>query len=101
MTPTGPREVTTSLARGSLLLLADGRCLGLGESGDLFWCDLNPQGYHELAHTRVFLAGDSWTPPALSRGLLYICQNKRDAVHDTPPRLLCFDLRAPAPSGKP
>jgi hypothetical protein len=29
----------------------------------------------------------------LSRGLLYICQNTRDAVAGTPPRLLCYDLR--------
>lgn len=97
----GPREITTSMARGSLLLLADGRCLGLGESGDLLWLDLNPSGYRELAHTRLFFAGDSWTPPVLCNGLLYICQNKRDALHDTPPRLLCYDLRAANSERKP
>jgi len=99
-TPTGHREITTGTVRCSLLLLADGRCLCLGEYGDLLWLDLNPRGYHELARTRLFLAGDSWTPPVLSRGLLYICQNHRDALLATPPRLLCFDLRESALKGK-
>ena len=100
-TPTGPREITTGTARCSLLLLADGRCLCLGEFGDLLWLDLNPRGYHELARTRLFLAGDTWSPPALCHGLLYVCQNRRDAVHGTPPRLLCYDLRAASPSTAP
>ena len=100
-TPIGPREVTTGTARCSLLLLADGRCLCLGEFGDLLWLDLNSHGYRELARARLFLAGDSWTPPALSNGRLYICQNKRDTTHNTPPRLLCYDLRAANPEIQP
>ena len=94
---TGPREITTGTVRCSLLMLADGRCLCLGEFGDLLWLDLNPRAYRELGRVHLFLAGDSWTPPALADGLLYICQNKRDAIHGTPPRLLCYDLRALPP----
>ena len=74
--------------------MVDGRCLCLGEFGHLLWLDLNPQGYRELSRTWLFAASDTWTPPVLSRGLLYICQNTRDQFHDLPPRLLCYDLRA-------
>jgi outer membrane protein assembly factor BamB len=94
--PTGAREVTTGTARASLLLTGDGRCLCLGEYGDLLWLDLNPRAYCELGRVRLFLAGDSWTPPALANGFLYICQNKRDAINGTPPRLLCYDFRQPS-----
>ena len=59
---------------------------------------MNPHAYHELSRVHLFLAGDSWTPPALANGLLYVCQNKRDAIHGTPPRLLCYDLRALPPT---
>jgi outer membrane protein assembly factor BamB len=94
--PTGPREITTGAARAALLLLGDGRCLCLGEYGDLLWLDLNSRAYCELGRVHLYLAGDSWTPPALANGLLYICQNKRDAINGTPPRLLCYDFRQPS-----
>jgi hypothetical protein len=42
----------------------------------------------------LFAADESWCLPVLSRGLLYIAQNRRDALHGTGPRLLCYDLRA-------
>ena len=92
-TKQGRRELTVGTVRCSLLLV-DNRCLCLGEFGHLLWLDLNPQGYRELARTTLFLAPNTWTPPVLSHGLLYICQNSRDAFHGTPPRLLCYDLRA-------
>lgn len=74
------------------LMLVDGRCLCLGEYGHLLWLDLNPQGYRELARTRLFAARETWTPPVLSRGLLYVCQNSRNATAGTSPRLLCYEL---------
>jgi len=46
-----------------------------------------------LERAWLFAATETWTPPALSRGLLYICQNTRDALQGTTPRLLCYDLR--------
>lgn len=94
-TKDGPRELDVGTARCSLMLV-DGRCLALGEYGHLLWLDLNPEGYRELARTWLFAARDSWTPPVLSHGLLYVCQNQRDGFHDQPPRLLCYDLRASA-----
>lgn len=87
----GPRKVNLFPALASLLLV-DGRCLLLGEFGHLAWLDLNPKAYRELERTRLFLAPQTWSMPALSKGLLYVCQNNR-GVDDSPPRLLCYDLR--------
>ena len=75
------------------LMPVDGRVLCLGEFGHLLWVDLSPAGYKELARAWLFAASETWTPPVLSKGLLYVCQNSRDSMHNTPPRLLCYDLR--------
>jgi len=99
--PTWPEEFTHNGAtqvtrigvfRGSLLL-ADGRFWILGERGHLIQADLSPSGYREIQRTRLFNARETWTPPVLSRGLLYIRQNKPDQSNGKPPRLLCYDLR--------
>jgi len=79
--------------RGSLLA-ADGQFLCLGELGHLLWMDLTPKGYKEVSRGWLFPARESWTLPVLSRGLLYVVQNTRDAFRETGPRLLCYDLRA-------
>lgn len=92
-TPQGERKVTLAPALASLLLV-DGRCLLLGEYGHLAWLDLQPTGYRELERARLFLARETWGMPALSHGLLYVCQNSRGA-DDSRPRLLCYDLRGP------
>jgi outer membrane protein assembly factor BamB len=75
------------------LLMIDGRCLCLGEYGHLLWLDLNPKSYHELDRTWLFAAGETWTPPIVSRGLLYVCQNTKGPKGE-PARLLCYDMRA-------
>jgi outer membrane protein assembly factor BamB len=85
------RTIAMSIFRGELIDV-DGSCLCLGEQGHLLWLDLSPTGYKELARTWLFPAPESWTPPVISRGLLYICQN-RPGYNGTPPRLLCYDLR--------
>lgn len=90
----GARDLNVGFFRSSLLHVADGRTLCLGEFGHLAWLDLSPDAYKELGRTWLFAATETWTPPVLSRGLLYICQNTRDTVNNTPPRLLCYDLRA-------
>ncbi len=79
--------------RGSLLRV-DGAFLCLGEWGALAWLDLSPQGLKVATRSQPFLAQNSWTLPALSRGLLYVCQHQRDEISGAPPRLICFDLRA-------
>jgi len=92
--PDGPRQLTMGTYR-CWLTPVDGRCLCLGEFGHLLWIELSPRGYKELDRTWLFAGGETWTPPVLSKGLLYVCQNARDAARRTGPRLLCYDLRAP------
>lgn len=89
----GVREIKVGTFRSSLLMV-DARTLCLGESGHLLWLDLQADGYHEVGRTSLFAATETWTPPAVSRGLLYVCQNTRGLYRDDPPRLLCYDLRA-------
>ncbi len=78
--------------KSSLLLLADGRALCLGENGDLALLDLSRAGAKIVQKAKLFNAPETWTLPALSHGLLYICQNERDA-RGNGPRLICYDLR--------
>jgi hypothetical protein len=86
------RKIYASTYRGSLLW-ADGRFLALGEHGHLLWLDLSPAGYKQLSRAKLFRAPETWTPPVISRGLLYVVQNHRDSLAGTPTRLLCYDLR--------
>jgi len=74
------------------LIWADGRFICLGETGLLAWLDLSPTGCRVISSHRLFSADQAWTAPVLSRGLLYINQNRPG--QDTPPRLLCYDIRA-------
>ncbi len=89
-------KVTLSTFRASLLW-ADGNFLCLGEYGHLLWLDLTPQGHRELARVWLFAARETWSPPVLSRGLLYVNQNYRGMIRGESPRLLCYDLRASEP----
>ena len=91
-TPQGKLRRNFGLNR-SFLLHAGERTLCLTETGHLLWLELNPKGYKELARTRLFSATETWTPPVIRSGLLYVCQNNPDLFDRTPPRLLCFDLR--------
>ncbi|NOX56161.1 MAG: PQQ-binding-like beta-propeller repeat protein [Planctomycetes bacterium] len=86
------QELLLSTFRG-WLLWADGHFLCLGELGHLLWLDLSPRGYRELSRCWLFAARETWTPPVVSRGLLYVCQNRRDFQSGRGPRLLCYDLR--------
>ncbi|MDX1565056.1 MAG: PQQ-binding-like beta-propeller repeat protein, partial [Phycisphaeraceae bacterium] len=76
------------------LIRADGAFLCLGEYGHLLWLDLSPEGPKILARHWLFTAMETWTPPVISRGLLYVTQNSRDQVTGARPRLICYDLRA-------
>jgi outer membrane protein assembly factor BamB len=79
--------------RGSLLRV-DGAFLCLGEWGTLAWLDLTPKEPKILAKSALFLTQESWTLPAVSRGLLYVVQHRKDELSGAPPRLVCYDLRA-------
>lgn len=88
----GPHKQEIGLARATLLNI-EGQLLCLGEYGHLLWLEPSPKGYKELDRAWLFAAGESWSPPVLSHGLLYVCQNTSDALHKKGTRLLCYDLR--------
>ena len=85
-------DLSRAFGRANLLSTGDG-VLCLGEFGALAWLDLTAKGVKVIERTKLFDAPETWTPPALSHGLLYIQQNEpgRDG---TKPRLICHDLRA-------
>jgi outer membrane protein assembly factor BamB len=66
------------LGTGSLML-ADGKLIVLGESGDLVIADASPDGYKELAKAKV-LTDTCWTMPVLSGGRIYCRNHKGDMV---------------------
>ena len=89
-----PTTLGLSIGNGSMIH-AQGRGLVLGDNGHLLWVDLDPEGTTVHARTSLFRANETWTPPAISRGLLYVCQNRpeRFGADRQPRRLLCYDLR--------
>jgi hypothetical protein len=75
------------------LLRADGGFLCFGENGDLAWLALSPKGATVKAHVKLFHAPETWTPPVLSDGRLFLCQNQPGSG-GTEPRVICYDLKA-------
>jgi outer membrane protein assembly factor BamB len=74
------------------LLRVDGAFLCLGENGDLAWLDVSPSGAKVNATAKLFHAPESWTPPAVSNGRLFICQNEPGSG-GSKRRVICYDLR--------
>jgi outer membrane protein assembly factor BamB len=89
----GGRQEVVGPYRGSLLAV-DGQFLCIGELGHLMWLDLTPKGYKEVSRSWLFAARETWCPPVISRGLLYVSQNTRELMRGAGPRLLCYDMRA-------
>jgi outer membrane protein assembly factor BamB len=87
------RALNSSIGQGSLLAV-DGHLLCLGDTGQLLWLRASPQRIEVVSRAALFHASETWTPPVVCQGLLYVCQNNRDAFAGTPARLLCYDLRA-------
>jgi outer membrane protein assembly factor BamB len=75
------------------LLRVDGKTLCLTEWGHLLYLDLSPAGCKVASRTWLFASGETWSPPVLSHGLLYINQNAADGLTKKAPRLICYDLR--------
>ena len=90
------KTVSFSVGEGSLLA-ADGDFLCLGDYGHLLWVEASSEGARVINRATLFRAAESWTPPVVSRGLLYVRQNNRESYGDKPPRLLCYDLRGEVP----
>jgi len=86
------RELNLQLFRASFLLVEQ-KFLCLSELGSLLWADFSPDGWKVEQSAQLFFAPESWTLPALSRGLLYIMQNDTDRVSGEGSRLLCYDFR--------
>jgi outer membrane protein assembly factor BamB len=75
------------------VLQVDNKSLCLSEWGHLAYLDLTPTGCKIASRTWLFAASETWSPPVLSRGLLYINQNAKDLLNHTNTRLICYDLR--------
>ena len=94
------RSMINSPFRGSLLYVAN-QFLCLREGGSLLWLDLSPKGAKTLQRTQLFNATQTWSTPAIHRGLVYISQHYQDLRGKTKPRLLCYDFRSATPTTKP
>ena len=81
----------TGLFRGSFLQTND-RTFSLGEDGSFVELKMTPEKIKIIQKTRLFFAKDTWTPPVLSNGLLYIVQNV-NGFDGSPSRLICYDFR--------
>lgn len=81
--------------RGSAVM-ADGKFIVLGERGTLALVSVNSEKFEEISRVQYpEMKYPSWTPPALSRGRLYIrCEDKYDQRREY--YLLCLDLKAKA-----
>jgi outer membrane protein assembly factor BamB len=77
----------------SNVLLVDGGAYVLGEFGSFGWLNLSRAGATLEHECQLFHAPDTWTLPALSRGLLYVSQNQRSDAGKAP-RMICYDVRA-------
>ena len=82
----------TGLFRGSFLQCGK-RSFALGEDGSFAELSLTPEKPEILQRTRFFYARETWTPPVIYRGLLYIVQNT-PGFDESSRRLICYDMRA-------
>lgn len=74
-----------SFAPYGTLMIADGKLVILDEKGDLVIATASPDGYQEIARTKI-LSNRSWVMPVLANGRIYAKTNKGQMV--------CLDVRA-------
>lgn len=86
------RVVSLSIGEGSLLAVPGG-FICLGDNGHLLALERGGEGLVTRSRAWLFKANNTWTPPAISRGLLFASQVKAERFGDKPPRLLAYDLR--------
>jgi outer membrane protein assembly factor BamB len=84
------RPISVSLGHAHLVHV-DGAFLCLGEDGVLMRLKLNPGGFEVVAKTRLFYAPETWAPPVISGGRLFVTQNELGT------KLHCYDLSVAAP----
>lgn len=86
------RTIQASVGKGSVMH-ADGVLWVLGDTGQLLTMRFSDGNFEVVAQAPLFFARETWTPPVLSGGLLYVCQNYAEAAGGAPARLLCYDVR--------
>lgn len=86
------QPVRLSALRAGLVRCGDD-FLCLGEVGSLHWLKLSPAGLDETARAQLFYALNTWSLPALSRGLLFVRQQAPALDGGGGPALRCYDLR--------
>jgi len=64
--------------KGSLMI-ADGKLIVFGASGQLGLAEANPKSYRELAYAQVIEGRDTWAPPVFANGTIY-CRSKETLV---------------------
>lgn len=79
------RPIPISLGHAHLIHV-DGGFLCLTENGGLLRMDLGAGGFDIRAKARLFYAPETWAPPVVSGGRLYINQNEMGS------RLICYDV---------
>lgn len=79
------RPIPVSLGHAHLIHV-DGGFLCLGEDGVLLRLRMGMGGFEILAKARLFYAPETWAPPVVSGGRLYVMQNEFGS------RLVCYDL---------
>ncbi|MBL9171009.1 MAG: PQQ-binding-like beta-propeller repeat protein [Verrucomicrobiales bacterium] len=66
------------------VIVADGKLLALGGTGELVVAPASPEGFKPISRAQV-LGGKTWTAPVLANGYV-LCRNSRGEV-------VCLDLR--------
>ncbi|NNE91487.1 MAG: PQQ-binding-like beta-propeller repeat protein [Verrucomicrobiales bacterium] len=81
------RKLPVNLGRASMIYVQDS-FICLGESGTLLRLDLSAHSRPSvLSKAQPFYAPESWAPPAIANGRLYLMQNEMGR------KLICYDLR--------
>jgi outer membrane protein assembly factor BamB len=86
------RTLSTSLGKGTVMV-ADGALWALGDTGQLVTVKQGEEDFEVISQAPLFYAAETWTPPVICNGLLYVCQNNRGRGDGSPRRLLCYDVR--------
>ncbi len=86
------RTLSTSLGKGAVME-ADGVFWALGDTGQLVTARLGEDDFEVISQAPLFYAAETWTPPVICNGLLYVCQNNPGRVDGSARRLLCYDVR--------
>lgn len=79
------RDIPISLGHAHLVHV-DGAFLCISENGSLLRMKLGQGGFEILAKARLFYAPETWAPPAISDGKLFINQNEMES------RMICYDV---------